>query len=266
MRTLTISGVVALIALYAGFTVLRAQIWGNPYRLAYFESTAHPDSARASYDLARVMLIMAPSTDSPLFQMGMSQMESTAKIPGSSIQADQALIFMAAKNSLPVQTAWWNNLRAKIAHQPLSAEDVSALYSLINCGTNGVCKYTPKEIPNWGKPCNWRLARHPKDPGILTLLANYSANITHDFSLAYLLMQQAVALDPKKIDYWNNLVTMQIAAGKLNDARVGIERMGELNGKGIHDAAIAAAKAALMKKEAKLAGSFCSANPLHRSL
>lgn len=252
-RTLTVSAAVALIALYAGFTALRAQIWGNTYQLAYFESTAHPDSARASYDLARVMLIMAPSTDSPLFQFGMSQMENTADIPGSGIQADQALIFMAAKNHLPVHTGWWINLRAKIARQPLSAEDVGALYSLINCGTNDVCKYTPQEIHELGQTLQLAVSRHPKDPGILTLLANYSANITHDFPQAYLLMQQAVALDPKKIDYWKNLITMQIAAGKFNDARVGIERMSELNGKGIHDAAIATEKAALKKKEAELA-------------
>ncbi|MGC8698368.1 MAG: tetratricopeptide repeat protein, partial [Halothiobacillus sp.] len=151
LRTLTLSGALALIALYAGFTALRAHIWGNPYRLAYFESTSHPDSARASYELARVMLIMAPGTDSPMFQMGMSQMENTAKIPGASIQADQALIFMAAKNQLPVQTVWWENLRAKIARQPLSAEDVSALYSLIQCGTNGVCKYTADDRAELGQ-------------------------------------------------------------------------------------------------------------------
>jgi hypothetical protein len=252
LRTLLLSASLALIALYAGVTALRAQIWGNPYRLAYFESTTHPDSARASYELARVMLIMAPSTDSPLFQMGMSQMENTAKIPGASIQADQALIFMAAKNELPVHAIWWQNLRAKIARQPLSAEDVSALFSLIQCGTNGVCRYTPQEISELGQTLQLAVARHPKDPGILTLLANYSANITHDFPLAYTLMQDAVALEPKKFNYWNNLVTLQIAAGKLADARASLERMTELNGKGVHDAPIAAAQAALVKKAAEL--------------
>lgn len=253
MRTLMMAGALALIALYAGFTALRAQIWGNPYRLAYFESTTHPESARASYELARVMLIMAQGVDSPLFQMGMAQMQNTARMPGSSIQADQALIFMAAKNNLPVQTAWWNNLRAKIARQPLSAEDVSALYSLINCGTNGVCHYTPQAIAELGQTLQAAVNRYPTNAGVLTLQANYAANIIHDFPLAYTLMQQAVALEPKKFSYWHNLVTLQTAAGNVNDARVGIERMNELNGKGIHDASIAAAKAALENKVAAMA-------------
>ncbi|OZB75515.1 MAG: hypothetical protein B7X37_01935 [Halothiobacillus sp. 14-55-98] len=252
MRTLMMAGALALIALYAGFTALRAQAWGNPYRLAYFEATTHPDSPRANYELARVMLIMAPGTDSPLFQMGMSQMENTSKMPGASIQADQALIFMSAKNNLPIAADWWRRLRAKIERQPLSAEDVGALYTLIQCHTNGVCHYTPQDIAELGQTLRLALSRHPNNAGIVTLLANYSANVTHDFPLAYQLMQRAVALDPKKFSYWNNLVTLQIAAGKFSDARVGIERMGELNGKGIHDAEIAAARAALAKKEAEV--------------
>ena len=251
MSTLMLAGAMALIALYAGFTALRAQAWGNPYRLAYFEATTHPDSPRASYELARVMLIMAPGTDSTLFQMGMSQMGNTAKMPGASIQADQALIYVSAKNHLLVAPAWWQNLHAKIERQPLSAEDVSALYSLIQCHTNGVCHYTPQDIAELGQTLRLALSRHTNNAGIVTLLANYSANVTHDFPLAYQLMQRAVAIDPKKFSYWNNLVTLQIAAGKFNDARMGIERMGELNGKGIHDAEIAAARAALAKKEAE---------------
>ncbi|OZB84100.1 MAG: hypothetical protein B7X28_01145 [Halothiobacillus sp. 13-55-253] len=250
MRTLMMAGALALIALYAGFTALRAQAWGNPYRLAYFEATTHPDSPRANYELGRVMIIMAPNTNSPLFQFGMRQFEKASQLPGASIQADQALIFMSARNSLPIPAGWWQRLRAKIERQPLSAEDVSALYNLIQCSTNGVCRYTPQEIAELGQTLRLALSRHPNNAGIVTLLANYSANVTHDFPLAYQLMQRAVALDPKKFSYWNNLVTLQIAAGKFNNARVGIERMGELNGKGIHDAEIAAAHAALAKKEA----------------
>ncbi|OYV38728.1 MAG: hypothetical protein B7Z83_03345, partial [Thiomonas sp. 20-64-5] len=59
LRLLTVGAVSALIALYALFTAIRAQTWGNPYRLAYFEATTHPQSPRASYDLGRMMLILA---------------------------------------------------------------------------------------------------------------------------------------------------------------------------------------------------------------
>ena len=66
-------------------------------------------------------------------------------------------------------------------------------------------------------------------------------------------MQAATALNPKNFNYWNTLASLQIASGKFSEARVSIERMSELNGKGIHSASIAAAKMALLKKEAVVA-------------
>jgi len=250
MRTLLFSTVLGLIVLYAGFTELRAQIWGNPYRLAYFQATTHPDSPRASYDLARTMLIMAPNAQSPLFQMGMAQMAKTADLPGASLEAEQALIFMAAKHQLTIPTEWWTKLRIKIENQPLSAESISGIYGLITCGISGICHYPQVAINELGKTLRIAVAKNPKNAAVVTLYANYCANITHDFTQAYQLMQRAVALDPKKYDYWKNLVTLQIAGGQFADAQAGIERMRELNGKGVHDASIAAMQHTLLEKEA----------------
>lgn len=252
IRTLTVSGILALIALYAGFTALRAQIWGNPYRLAYFEATTHPDSPRASYDLGRLMMIMAPSAESPLFQLGMAQMENTANMAGSNIQANQALIFMAAKSQLPVEARWWVSMRKKLASQPISVEDIGALYSLISCGISGVCKYSSTDIGELGNTLRLTMESHDKNAKVVTLYANYCANIIHDFPRAYTLMQKAVVLDPVKFEYWSNLVVLQIAAGKFEDARAGIERMRELNGKYTHDAAIAEMSLMLAKKEVEI--------------
>ncbi|WP_407276469.1 tetratricopeptide repeat protein [Halothiobacillus sp. DCM-1] len=253
MRTLMLSAALALIALYAGITALRAQVWGNPFRLAYFEATTHPDSPRANYDLARLMMITAPGVSSPSFGMGVQLMDKASQLPGASIQADQALIFMSAKNGLPIHPAWWADIRQKLDHQPPSAEDVSALYSLVQCGFNGVCHYPPEAVQALGQTLRLAVARYPDNDGLITLLANYEANITHDFPVAYRLMQQAVTLDPRHFAYWNNLVTMQIAAGLLDMAATGIERMTEFNPKGTHDAEIAAARAALAKKQAEAA-------------
>lgn len=249
MRTLTIGSITALIALYASLTVLRAQTWGNPYRLAYFEATTHPDSPRASYDLARIMMISASSTHSPLFQMGLVQMRKTARLDNAGLQPDQGLIFMAAKNRMAIDPAWWSSLRSKITARPLSAEDIGALYSLITCQINDVCSYSQNDILQLGESLHLATTRYPKDASVITLYANYSANITHNFPLAYQLMQEAVALNPLQFDYWKNLVTLQIAAGQLSDAQTGIKRMRELNSQGTHDTAIATMQSTLQEKE-----------------
>lgn len=248
LRTVAVSAVLALIMLNAGLTALRAQIWGNPYRLAYFEETTHPNSPRASYDLARLMMIMAPSPTSRLFQLGVTQMEITAKLPGASLQAEQALIFMAAKNHLKVNTAWWDSLRYKISHRPMSADDVSAIYSLINCETEGACKYTQKAQDELGETVAFAFYRYPLDASVITLYANYAANIAHDFPLAFQLMQQAVKIAPNQFEYWKNLATLQIAADMLDDAQESIGNMHRLNRMGAHDVAIVSIEKLLADK------------------
>ncbi|WP_079416681.1 tetratricopeptide repeat protein [Thiomonas intermedia] len=238
LRLLTVGAVLALITLYGLFTTLRAQTWGNPYRLAYFEATTHPKSPRASYDLGRMMLITAQGVDSPQFQMGMRQMEQGALLPGADLQPLQALVFMSAKNGLPIQPRWWAEMHHTIATQPMSSEDVGALYSLIQCSNNGVCHYTPEDVQQLGRLVAFAVQRNPGRADLVTLQANWAANLAHDNPLAYQLMLRAVALDPGKYDYWKNLLLMQMAAGLYADAGQVLERMRELNRFGIHDAEI----------------------------
>ena len=234
LRVLTVGAMAALIALYGLFTGLRAHVWANPYRLAYFEATTHPQSPRASYDLGRVMLIMAKGTDSMLFQFGMRQMEQGARIPGADLQPLQALVFIAAKNGLPVQPLWWDEMHHTIATSPMSAEDVGALYSLIKCGINGVCRYTPRDLRQLGGVLAFAVQRNPSRADLITLQANFAANLVHDDQQAYQLMLRAVALDPGNYGYWKNLVVMQIAAGLYGDGRHALERMRELDPFGVH--------------------------------
>ena len=235
---LMVGGVSALIAMYGVFTAIRAQIWGNPYRLAYFEATMHPQSPRASYDLGRMMLIMAKGDDSSLFHLGMRQMEQGALLPGADLQPLQALVFMSAKNGQPIQPRWWAEMRHTIATSPMSAEDVGALYSLIQCGINGVCRYTPHDLRQLGSVIAFAVQRNPNRADIITLQANFAANLARDNPLAYRLMLRAVALDPGKYSYWNNLLVMQMAGGLYGDAAHVLERLRELDRFGIHRAEI----------------------------
>jgi hypothetical protein len=248
LRLLTVGGVLALIALYGVFTAIRAQTWGNPYRLAYFEATTHPQSPRANYDLGRMMLIQAQGAGSPQFQMGMRQMEQGALLPGADLQPLQALVFMSAKNGLPVQARWWAEMRHTIATSPMSAEDVGSLYSLIQCGINGVCHYTPGDLQQLGGIIAFAVQRNPGRADLVTLQANWAANLAHDNPLAYQLMLRAVALDPGKYDYWKNLIAMQMAAGLYGDAGNVLARMHELNRFGIHDAELKTLGDALRQK------------------
>lgn len=251
IRTLALASVSALIVLFGFFTTLRAQIWSDPYRQAYFESTTHPGSPRASYELARIMMIIAPDVDSPLFHIGFKQMMAAARMPGSSLQPDQALIFIASKKHLHVSPMWWSALRDKIGRVPLSPEDISALYSLIGCGIDNVCDYTPSDVSQLGRTLAHAEKCQPKNPGILTLYANYAANISHDIPLAHQLMMRVVVLAPGNFNYWKNLIVLQIALGDLSAAKAGIERLHELNSFGRYDADIRSVQRSFRDKQSK---------------
>lgn len=251
MRLFVVAASVGLISLYAGFTAIRAQVWGNPFRLAYFEATTHPESSRANYDLGRLMMISAAGVESPSFQLGQQLMEKTSLMPNSGIQPLQALIFMAAKNRQPIKAAWWQKMRTRIEVEPPSVEDVGSLYSLIKCGIDGVCHYSRADVLQLQSTLEFAMRRYPKRADVVTLAANLFANLTHDYNRAYQLMLRAVALSPGKFDYWKNLMIMQMAAGQLADASQVLARLHELNPLGTHDAVIEQLGAQLSEREGR---------------
>ena len=239
MRLIVISAVVGLVTLYAGFTALRAQTWGSPFQLAYFEATTHPDSPRANYALARLMMVTAASVDSPSYGMGEQIMQKVTRLNNAGLQPFQALIFMALKHGQSVDPAIWRGLRRKIQVTPLSAEDIGALYSLINCGINASCHYDPENLRQLRLTLDTALDRYPRRADVVTLSANLAANLTHDYDRAYRLMLRAVALSPNRFQYWKNLMVIQMAAGRLQDAAAVLNRLRELNFLGTRDAEIA---------------------------
>ncbi len=232
----TVAGVLCagLLALYAGFTAIRAQIWGNPVRLAYFEATAHPRSPRAVYDLGRVLYLIAPKVDSPQFREARRAMVQASEIPGADLQALQALVFMQARQGLPVPAAWWQELRATVSRQQLGVENVVALYSLVQCAVDKVCRYQPADLEQLGALLDAGVHAHPDNAEMITLRANFEANVSHRFPQAYADMLRAVALDPGSFAYWKNLAQLQIAARQLPQAAVSLERLRELDPFGLH--------------------------------
>ena len=240
-----------LVALYAGFTALRAQVWGSPYRLAYFEATTHPRSPRANYDLGRLLYLMAPGPDSPSFQFATRQMLYAATLPGSDMEPMQALVYTHAKLGLPVPAAWWTTLRADVVAQPLDAENVTALYSLVHCAGDGSCRYSDADRAQLLELLRAGARSHPGDAQMHTLLANYDLGVSHDYPAAYREMLRAVALDPGSFSYWDNLVSLQVAGAQWSQAAAGLERLRELDRLGVHEAQIRALALRLRTARAK---------------
>ena len=224
----------ALVALYAGFTALRAQVWGNPYRLAYFEATTHPRSPRAAYDLGRVLYLMAPGAQSKLYDLATRQMLDAALLPGADMEPLQALVFMHAKLGLPVAPRWWAVLRQDLRTQHMIPENIGALYSLVQCAVDKTCRYTPDDLRQLGSLLDLGVRAHPYNAEMHTLRASYEVHVAHSYPAAYRDMLRAVALDPGSMNYWKNLVQLQIAGRQFEQAAQGLRRMRELDRFAMH--------------------------------
>lgn len=232
LRTARLGFVVCLIVLYASLTLLRATTWGDPLRLATTEATHHPASPRANYELGQMLTVLAPDASSPQFARGMKRFAHAAHLPSAGLLPAQALIFLSAKHALAINPHWWERMRQIIARRPLATQDISALYALIDCRLQRVCHFDDRELE---RTLALAAEENPNRPVVLTLYANFSANIAHDYRQAHALMQRAVALAPSEAQFWENLITLQIARGEETPARKSMERLEELNRFGLLD-------------------------------
>lgn len=226
LRAARLGFAVSLILLYGLLTLLRAGTWGDPVRLAATEAARHPDSPRATYALGQMLTVTAPDATAPLFTLGMQRFEDSARLPLAGLLPVQALIFLSAKHALPIKPQWWERMRHIIATRPLAAQDISALYALIDCRIRQLCRFDDRELEH---TLTLAAQKHPNRPIVLTLYANYTANIAHDYERTQALMQRAVTLAPSNAQFWENLVTLQIARGQRTAARASLERLSELN-------------------------------------
>ncbi len=214
----------AWIALFGLQTALQAATWGNPLMLARTTASYHPNSPRANYELGLTLTQFSPP-NSPGFEQGMAAFRKAATLPGAGLLPDHALIFLASRYGLAIEETWWQRIRDRARTRILSSEDINALYNLIRCRIDGLCAFPPERL---GEALQAAVEAHPENGNLITLYANYAANLAHDFPLALDLMQQAVALQPRNVQYWVNLARLQIAL-RQEAARFSLERIAELS-------------------------------------
>ncbi|WP_396621535.1 tetratricopeptide repeat protein [Marinobacter sp. W-8] len=227
--------VVTLVVLYGFLTFLRANEWSDPLQHAYFEAARQTDSPRAQYALGYELMRHAPQPDSREFLLAMDAWRKAAELPGTSLLPWQGLIFEHARHDLPIDPAWWSGMRDYVSSRSLSAQDKTALYSLIAARGN-------RDIPIPVEPLRQvieaaRVAQ-PRDVMLMTLQANFLLNVTHEIAKAEPLLYLAVAISPKNPAGWRNLITLQLSLGQYDRAAASIERLAAVNSLGREDAAI----------------------------
>ncbi len=242
--------VVALIVLYGFLTFLRANEWGDPVQQAYIEATRQFDSPRAQYGLGLELTRLAPP-ESPTFGIAMDTWREAAALPHTTLLPWHGLIYEHARHGLPIDPAWWAGMKEYVSSRPLSAQDRTALYTLIDARAN---RDIPIPVGPLREVIEAAREANPNNALLMTLHANFLLNIAGDARAAEPLLYEAVARKPKDPAVWRNLITFQLAIGELDRAASSIDRLEAVNRLGQENKAIERFRAELAQRQAIAGG------------
>lgn len=223
------------LALCAFTLVLRAKEWSDPVHLAVTEAARHPASPRATYELGRTYVILSGfRAESKNVDNAIETLETAARVPHASILPEIALINVASRTHRPIEDAWWDGIRDKLARHHPTVADAEGVRSLTECQREGHCAIDDRRMLEI-----YLAALHDgrPNPTILYSYAIFAFNRMHDPELALRLTRDAVSAsaDPQ---YRINLANFLLDLGQVEAAKEEIDGLRSHNRLGALDASI----------------------------
>lgn len=192
---------VAFLAAYAGLLAFmthdRALQWSNHVDWAVMEATNHPKSTRATYELARIYMVLMKSTGDDrygeLADQALKQSTET-NLPG-------VLPFMAR-----VQLAYFRGLEPEpeavlavkegFEHWPYRAVNTATLRSMVSCQVDGRCRLPDAQALAILDAALRNTSVSTRERAeVLKVLAQYRINMLHDLPGGSELIRQSVDLN-----------------------------------------------------------------------
>lgn len=173
-------------------TWTQTSTWGNSLRLAWTLENRAPQSARASYDLGRLLLAdVGDDAAQPGWSLALKTFQRTAELPSASALASQGVILMQARAGRDIDLATWQRFRHLLVQRPLGPEGLSALFAVNKCRINRQCQLDDRQLLETHLTV---LQRNPSNAALRTLYADFAWNVLDDQRLAISVQSEAVAL------------------------------------------------------------------------
>ena len=218
----------------AGLTDLRAREWSDPIRFSSSEAAKRPQSPRATYDLARTLVIATDyRANSPLVDETFRALDRARQTPHSNILPEQAELIFAAHVGAPFQDIWWSEMQDKLRRNPIGPQELSAIASLTDCTVARKCVF-----PSAAMLATFdAAASHGVNSEVLSMRGNYVLNVLGDSALTLRLWQQASTLRPSEPQYRISLAKLFMAMGRYDEARAQIAQLRKIGRFGQNEAA-----------------------------
>ena len=212
----------AFVLFCAGTTYLRASEWSSPLEFSATEAAKHPQSSRATYGLARSLIVETGyDPKSPLVGQTFAALEHARQIPRRDILPDHAALIFAARIGTPLKPIWWSDMQDKLRHPPLGPQEIGALAALTNCAVDRHCPFPSADmLATFGAAMS-----QGDDPGVLHIYGNYVLNVLGDDATTLRVWQQACKLAPGESQYRISLTKLLIGMGRYNEARMQIAQL-----------------------------------------
>ncbi|MEO8743199.1 MAG: hypothetical protein ABI365_08420 [Lysobacteraceae bacterium] len=217
------AGIAILFLLYfASVTNLRAREWSNPFRFSSSEAAKHPQSPRATYDLARTLVVMTQyQANSPFIHESLRALDIARQSPNNGILPDHASLIFAARIGSTMPDAWWTDMQGKLRQLPIGAQELSALAALTDCAVVKKCVFPQAQMLATFDAA----ASQGPNPEVMNMRGNYVLNVLGDSAQALSLWQQAVALRPNERQYHITLAKLLIVLHRYDEARAQIAQL-----------------------------------------
>jgi hypothetical protein len=221
-RRLGMLAACALLLLYAGCTVLRATEWRDPWHFANTEAAKHPGSPRATYGLARELVILTDfRADSAFLPRARDALGHAMAVPGATPLPAAAAILLEARLQQPIAPALWMNLQERLRAHPIGPQERTALASLVDCQLARHC-----DLPTEAMVASFEAAlAQGRDAEVLNIYGNYALNVLQEPNTALNLWLEVAQRAPNVPEYQATLARMLIASGRPREAEPYIRRV-----------------------------------------
>jgi hypothetical protein len=198
--------------LFSSTTWLRASQWSDNINQAIYEARHHPESFRAVFAAGRIHGRLAIQGQPGSEDKAYAYLERAGKLDKVSIMSEVTMIKLSYLLGNPVKDAWFEAILYKLAHNPLTASDISSLKELAGC-IGDKCDVPPEMMESI-----FALALEHENGILLSIYGYYTINKRGNFPKGLALFKRGVELSPREPQQWINLIKLLIVMQRPDEA------------------------------------------------
>ena len=209
--------------LFGGATAVRAQQYGDLFGQDLYDVRHHPNSARSNYQAGRALAILIDSDKhayATAYKRASAYFLRAAALDRNSVDAFFAMIYMSNAAHRPIDPAWSNMIRKRLATAHISANNVSLLANFQKHIGSGKLVLPSSEVISIFQAALQNPALIGESRGmVLVMLGSYYQSHEHDYIAALNLMYEATQAAPRQAIFNLIFARLLVTTGNYEGAR-----------------------------------------------